>query len=150
MGHVLFPHVSDIDECISSGGDVCGGSARCYNIEGSFLCTCDVENIYYCENDNTDSCDCIGEQQYLQFKKKQLDLTEKLRYLSYCSDPIPLVGGRTIYSNGLFLGDRYIHHREMRVVSLKSSSSVEFEINKIFLNFVFSRIYRGLKFCVNT
>ena len=34
------------------------------------------------------------------------------------------------------------------MVSLKSSSSVEFEIKKIFLNFVFSRSYRGLKFCV--
>ena len=36
------------------------------------------------------------------------------------------------------------------MVSLKSSSSVEFE-TKDFLNFViFSRSYRGLKFCVNT
>ena len=56
--------------------------------------------------------------------------------------PTPLVGGGTIYSNGFFfvpwiLADRYIHRREMCVVSLKSSSIVEFEIKKIFLNFVF-------------
>ena len=57
--------------------------------------------------------------------------------------PTPLVGGGgTIYSNGFFfvpwiLADRYIHRREMCVVSLKSSSSVEFEIKKIFLNFDF-------------
>ena len=47
--------------------------------------------------------------------------------------PIPLVGGGTIYSNGFFfvqtiLADRYIYRREMLVVSLKNSSSVEFEI----------------------
>ena len=36
------------------------------------------------------------------------------------------------------LADRYIHRRKMRVVSLKSSSSVELEIKKIFLNLVFS------------
>ena len=37
------------------------------------------------------------------------------------------------------------------MVSLKSSSSVEFEIEKIFLNFfLFSRSYRDLEFHVNT
>ena len=35
------------------------------------------------------------------------------------------------------LADRYMHRREMWVVSWKSSSSVEFRIKKIFLNFVF-------------
>ena len=35
------------------------------------------------------------------------------------------------------LADRYIHRREMWVVSLKSCSSVEFKTKKIFLNFVF-------------
>ena len=51
--------------------------------------------------------------------------------------PTPLVGGRTIYSNVFFvqtiLADRYIHRREILVVSLKSSSSVEIEIKKIFV-----------------
>ena len=71
----------------------------------------------------------------------------------YCSAQI--VGGGNIYSNGFFFvqtifADRYIHCREIILVSLKSSSSVELEI-QIFLNFVFfSRSYRGLKFCVNT
>ena len=55
--------------------------------------------------------------------------------------PTPLVGAGTIYSNGFFfvqsiLADRYIHRAEKIVVSLKSSSTVEFEIKKIFLNFV--------------
>ena len=57
--------------------------------------------------------------------------------------PIPLVGGGSIYSNGFFvqtiLADRCIHRREMPVVSLKSSSSVKFEI-KDFFEF---RIFRG-------
>ena len=35
------------------------------------------------------------------------------------------------------LADRYIHCREMWVVSIKISSSVEFEIKKIFLKIVF-------------
>ena len=56
--------------------------------------------------------------------------------------PTPLVREGTIYSNGFFfvqsiLADRYIHRREIWVVSLKSSFSLEFEIKKIFLNFVF-------------
>ena len=64
-----------------------------------------------------------------------------LMTLIFCSDPT-CGGGGTIYSNGFFsvpwiLADRYIHRREMCVVSLKSSTSVEFEIKKIFLNFVF-------------
>ena len=37
------------------------------------------------------------------------------------------------------LADRYIHRREIRVVSLKSLFSVEFETKMIFLNFVFFR-----------
>ena len=58
--------------------------------------------------------------------------------------PTPLVGGRNYILKWVFfvpwiLADRYIHRREMCVVSLKSSSSVEFEIKKIFLNFVFFR-----------
>ena len=34
------------------------------------------------------------------------------------------------------MADRYIHRREMLVVSLKNLSSVEFEIKKMFLSFV--------------
>ena len=55
--------------------------------------------------------------------------------------PTPLVVEGTIYSNGFFVqtfsADRYIHRREMRVISLESSSSVEFGIKKFFLNFLF-------------
>ena len=69
--------------------------------------------------------------------------------------PTPLVGGGTIYSNGfLFVqrisSDRYFHGREMWVLSLKSSPSVEFKIKKIFSISYFLRSYRGLKFCVDT
>ena len=50
-------------------------------------------------------------------------------------------GGGIIYSNGFFvqtiLADRYIHRRELRLVSLDSLSSVEYVIKKIFLIFVF-------------
>ena len=54
------------------------------------------------------------------------------------------VWGEELYTQmGFFvlsnLADRYIHRREMCAVSLKSSSSVEFEIKKIDLNFVFFR-----------
>ena len=62
--------------------------------------------------------------------------------LIYIFVPTPLEGGRTIYSNGVFfvqsiLADRYIHRRELRLVSLESLSSVEYGIEKIFFNFVF-------------
>ena len=58
--------------------------------------------------------------------------------------PTPLEGGGTIYSNGFFFvqsifADRYIHRRELRLVSLESSSSVEYGIEKIFSIFVFFR-----------
>ena len=64
--------------------------------------------------------------------------------------PTPLEGG-TIYSNGFFvqsiLADRYIHRREVRLVSLESLSSVEYGTKKIFLIFVFfTGRYRGLNF----
>ena len=47
--------------------------------------------------------------------------------------PTPLEGEGTIYSNGFFfvqstLADRYIHRRELRLVSLESLSSVEYGI----------------------
>ena len=47
--------------------------------------------------------------------------------------PTPLEGGGTTYSNVFFFvqtifADRYIHRRELRLVSLESSSSVEYEI----------------------
>ena len=54
--------------------------------------------------------------------------------------PIPLVGGAPLkwaFFQSV-LADRYIYRREMRVVSLKSSSNVEFGIKKtFFLNFLF-------------
>ena len=59
-----------------------------------------------------------------------------------CSDP--LEGGGTIYSTGFFFvpwifAARYIHRRELRMVSLESSSSVEYGIKKIFSIFDFYR-----------
>ena len=46
--------------------------------------------------------------------------------------PTPLEGGATIYSNGFFfvqtiLADQYIHRGELRLESIKSLSSVEYE-----------------------
>ena len=66
----------------------------------------------------------------------------------YCSDP--LEGGGTIYSTGFFFvpwifAARYIHRRELRLVSLESSSSVEYGTKKIFLIFVFYRELSRLK-----
>ena len=63
--------------------------------------------------------------------------SNKLRVCSYkFSVPTPLVVGGTIYSNGFsyqtILADRYIHRREMWVVSFKSSSNLEFKTKKVF------------------
>ena len=65
--------------------------------------------------------------------------------------PTSLEGGGTIYSNGFFVqtnfADRYIHRRELRLVSLESSSSVEYGIGKFFFLFsFFTGSYRGLNF----
>ena len=54
----------------------------------------------------------------------------------------PHLWGEKLYTQMCFfvqtiLADRYIHRREVRVASLKNSSSVKFEIKKIFSNFVF-------------
>ena len=50
--------------------------------------------------------------------------------------PTPLEGEGTIHSNGFFvqsiLADRYIHRRELRLVSLESLSSVEYGIETFF------------------
>ena len=55
--------------------------------------------------------------------------------------PTHFSGGGIIYSNGFFvqttLADRYNHRRELWVVSLKSPSSVEYGIRKIFFIFIF-------------
>ena len=62
--------------------------------------------------------------------------------------PTPLEGeGEKLYTQmGFFvltiLADRYIHRRELRLVSLESLTSVEYRIKKIFLIFVF--FYREL------
>ena len=54
----------------------------------------------------------------------------------------PFLRGEELYTQMVFfvqtiLADRYIHRREMWVASLKSWSSVEFKIKKMFLIFVF-------------
>ena len=53
----------------------------------------------------------------------------------------------TIYSKGFFfvqsiLADRYVHRTEMSVISLKSSSSLEFVTKKIFFSFEFLELSR--------
>ena len=58
--------------------------------------------------------------------------------------PTPLEGGGTIYSTGFFfvqsiLADRYIHRRELRLVSSESFFGVKYGIKKIFLIFVLDR-----------
>ena len=47
------------------------------------------------------------------------------------------------------LADRYIHRRELRLVSLESSSSVEYGNKKIFLFSFLTGRYRGLNFREN-
>ena len=69
-----------------------------------------------------------------------------------CSDPS--WGGRNYILNWFFfvqsiLADRYIHRRELRLVSLESSSSVEYGIKKIFLFSFLTGRYRGLNFREN-
>ena len=71
------------------------------------------------------------------------ELVANFVYKSYLFRP-PLEEGGTIYSTGIFfvqsiLADRYIHRRELRLVSLESLSSVEYGVKKIFLIFVFDR-----------
>ena len=63
---------------------------------------------------------------------------------TFCFDPHFSGEGGTIYSTGIFfvqsiLADRYIHRRELWVVSLKNPSRVEYGIKKIFSIFVFYR-----------
>ena len=66
----------------------------------------------------------------------------------------PIEGAGRIYWNNFFvqsiLTDWYINRREMGVVALESTSSVEFEMKTIFWYLFYSRSYRGLEFCVNT
>ena len=66
----------------------------------------------------------------------------------------PLLRGKELYTQmGFFvqsiLADRYIHRRELRLVSLESFSSVEYGISKIFLIFVFYRELSRFKFWEN-
>ena len=78
-----------------------------------------------------------------------LNITLTLNYVLFFV-PTPLEGGggggggRNYILKWFFfvqsiLADRYIHHRELRLVSLESLSSVEYGIKKIFLIFVFDR-----------
>ena len=79
-----------------------------------------------------------------------------LNYLSSlnCSDPS--WGGRNYILKWVFfvqsiLADRYIHRRELRLVSLESLSSVEYGIKKIFFWLLFfTGRYRGLNFRENS
>ena len=62
--------------------------------------------------------------------------------------PIPYEGEELYTQMGFFqiiFADRYRHRRELRLVSIESSSSVEYEIKKIFFSF-FTGSYRGLNF----
>ena len=68
-----------------------------------------------------------------------------------CSDPHFSGEGGTVYATGFFfvqsiLTDRYINRRELWVVSLKSPSSAEYGIKKIFSIFVFYRELSRFKF----
>ena len=70
-----------------------------------------------------------------------------------CSEPT--CGGRNYLLNWFFfvqtiLANRYIHRREMLLVSLISSSIVEFEIKKILFEFCIFEEISKFKFCVNT
>ena len=66
----------------------------------------------------------------------------------------PLLRGEELYNQlGFFvqsiLADRYIHRRELRLLSLESLSSVEYGIKKIFLFSFLTRRYRGSNFREN-
>ena len=68
------------------------------------------------------------------------------RSLCYCSNPL-VRGEEELYTQmGLFvqtiLTDRYIQRRELRLVSLESSSSVKYGMRKIFLFSSFAGSYR--------
>ena len=98
------------------------------------------------ENDSQET----KQQKWDNFKlfcnRKALHSTQVTKFIALnavvfpcCSDP--LEGGGTIYSNGFFFvpwifAARYIHRRELRLVSLESSSSVEYGI-KFFFHFRF-------------
>ena len=63
-------------------------------------------------------------------------------------------GGRNYILKWVFfvqstLADRYIHRRELRLVSVESLSSVEYGIKKIFLFSFLTGRYRGLNFREN-
>ena len=76
-----------------------------------------------------------------------------LNQCDYCSDPS--WGGRNYILNWVFfvqsiLADRYIHRRELKLVSLESLSSVKYGIKFIFLIFFLTGRYRGLNFRENS
>ena len=83
-----------------------------------------------------------SEQNMMRLKKMFKTVTFLLEFLENIV-PIPLVGGgrnyilKWVFFVQSILADRYIHRREMWVVSLKSWSSIEFKIKKIFLIFFF-------------
>ena len=69
--------------------------------------------------------------------------------------PTPLEGGgrnyilKWVFFVQSILADRYIHSRELRLVSLESLSSAEYGIKKIFLFSFLTGRYRGLNFREN-
>ena len=74
---------------------------------------------------------------YFPPKTNQFQLEEKVCAIFV---PTPLEGGGELYTQpGFFvqsvLADRYINRRELRLVSLESLSSVEYENKKILLIF---------------
>ena len=69
--------------------------------------------------------------------------------------PTPLDGGRNYILNWDFfvhtiLADRYIHRRELWVLSLKNPSSLAYWITKIFWISFSRAIYQSLIFCEHT
>ena len=71
-------------------------------------------------------------------------LTNVIQTLFHCSEATCGGGGgrrnyilKWVFFVQSILADRYINRREIRVVSLKIWSSVQFKIKKIFLIFVF-------------
>ena len=94
---------------------------------------------------------------YWQFRAQKINWLSELfqKLVVPLIVPTPLEGEGTIYSNGFFfvqsiLADRYIHRRELRLVSLESLSRVEYGIKKIFLIFIFNRELSRFKFRENS
>ena len=99
------------------------------------------KDTIYPNNKNTgNNVNAISESQVMDFSTYIVDNDNFLFR--------PLLRGEELYTQMVFLqtifADRYIHRRELRLVSLESSSSVEYGIKKIFLFlFFFTVSYQG-------